>query len=80
MADKTRESNVDVVKIEQVIHVYSVFGKGVEGDPVRVVHEYYTLEGKLIARVDTWKEAQEAELQKGKIEVSQEWKDAINSI
>lgn len=48
-----RESNVDHVKVEQVIHVCSVFGKGVEGDPVRTIHEYYALDGELIARIDT---------------------------
>lgn len=49
-----RRSNVVMVEIIQVIHVQSVIGKGTdEGDPVRKVHEYYTMEGQLLARVDT---------------------------
>lgn len=47
-----RTSNVDRVEVEQVIHVISAFGKGIEGDPVRMIHEYYTMDGNLIARLD----------------------------
>ena len=60
MLNPVRVSNVDVVKIEQVIHVFSVFGKGVEDDPVRVIHEYYTMEGNLIARIDPVKSAEQS--------------------
>lgn len=54
MQKQTRNSNVDSVTIERVVHVESIFGKGVEGDPVRVIHEYYTMDGKLIVRHDTY--------------------------
>lgn len=33
-------------------------GKGVEGDPVRTIEQYWTLDGKLLWEVDTLAEAQ----------------------
>ncbi len=50
-----RESNVDSVEKIEVIKVCSVFGEGIEGDPVRKLIEFFDLDGNLIARVDTFK-------------------------
>jgi hypothetical protein len=49
-----RRSWIDNAKVIELIWVQSVFGKGVDGDPVRAVDEYYTLDGVLVARVDSW--------------------------
>jgi hypothetical protein len=46
---------VDTAKVIQVIEVCSLFGKGEDSiDPVRIIREYYTLDGKRLARVDDW--------------------------
>ena len=29
-------------------------GKGVDGDPIRRITQYWTLDGKLLAEVDPW--------------------------
>ncbi len=52
-----RKSNVNTVELIEVIKTESVCGKGTEEDPVRVVIEYWSLEGELLARVDTYEEA-----------------------
>ncbi len=41
-------------------------GQGVEGDPVRRVVQFWTLEGKLLAEVDEWKDGR-AEIQNKEI-------------
>jgi len=46
-----RQSNVDKVEIVKVIKVESICGKGVEGDPIRKIWEYYSLKGALIVRI-----------------------------
>lgn len=55
MAEFYRKSNVDSVKIEKVIIVKSVVGKGTHNDPSRIITEIYDLKGKLISRIDDWK-------------------------
>lgn len=60
MSEKfTRKTNVDIVQVEQVIVVHSILGRGVEGDPVRRIIEYYRMDGTLIVRIDTFKSEQE---------------------
>jgi hypothetical protein len=41
---------------EVIIDTKSVIGKGIEGDPVRLVTRVYTKGGYLIAERDEWKE------------------------
>ncbi len=48
-----RRSNVDGARVVELIEVCSVIGKGVEGDPVRRLFEWYTFEGELVARTDS---------------------------
>ncbi len=52
-----RKSNVNTVELIVVIKTESICGKGTEESPVRVVIEYWSLEGELLARVDTFDEA-----------------------
>ncbi len=52
-----RKSNVNKAELIEVIKTDSVCGKGTEESPVRVIIEYWSLEGKLLARVDTFDEA-----------------------
>ena len=35
----------------------TMLGEGVEGDPVRILTQYWTVDGDLLASVDKWKEA-----------------------
>ena len=51
-----RISNVDEVKIIQVIEVKSIVGKGIAGDPCRQITEYYNLDGTLLARYNNKEE------------------------
>lgn len=57
--EEFRKSNVDGVKVIQVIRVDSITGDG-DGEPghspIRPIVEYFTLDGELLARVDGWKE------------------------
>lgn len=46
--------DVKSVKVIQVIEVERGIGKGVEGDPYRIMREYYDFEGAFLARFDTW--------------------------
>ena len=51
-----RPSNVDSVRVIQVIEVKSTYGEGERlSDPIRGIREYYSLDGELLARVDDWK-------------------------
>lgn len=43
--------------IESTVHR----GKGIEGDPSRLVKQYHTLDGELLAEYDAWKEQHESE-------------------
>ena len=47
-------------KIE-VIRTESVWGKGVKEDPIRIVTQYWSLDGRELAKVDTWTARQEEE-------------------
>ncbi|MFQ6578627.1 MULTISPECIES: hypothetical protein [Enterococcus] len=41
-----------LVELVEVIHVETTRGKGTEDDPVRIVHQYWSKEGKLLAEQD----------------------------
>ena len=56
MKEFVRNSNVNSVKIEKVIIVKSVVGKGTKEDLCREITEIYNLKGQLIARIDPCKE------------------------
>ena len=56
MKEFIRNSNVNSVKIEKVIVVKSVVGKGTKEDLCREITEIYNLKGQLIARIDTCEE------------------------
>lgn len=47
-----RNSAVNEAKVIQVIAIESITGEGVEGDPIRLVREYFTLDGQLLARTE----------------------------
>lgn len=42
----------DTAKVIQVIETVSLRGKGTEEDPCRVVHQYWTFEGEMLAEND----------------------------
>ena len=48
-SDKLARSPVKSVRTETVIVVVTVYGKGVETDPMRPVIEYWSMKGKLLA-------------------------------
>ena len=48
-------SNVSGKCIE-AIEIKSSIGEGIEGDPCRIITEYFSLEGKLLATKDEWLE------------------------
>ena len=47
-----RRSNVDSAEVMQVIRTRSLVGKGTEDSVMRPLTEYWTLDGKLLARID----------------------------
>lgn len=52
MSEHRRLSNVDEVKVIQVVEVKSLVGKGVDGDPGRQITEYFSLDGVRLARAE----------------------------
>jgi hypothetical protein len=46
-----RNSNVNEAKVIQVVAVESIAGGGVDGDPIHIVREYFSMDGLLLARV-----------------------------
>jgi hypothetical protein len=48
-----RVSNVNSVRILEVIEVRSICGAATEADPVREVVEYFSMDGVLLARHDS---------------------------
>lgn len=53
---KTLPKRVERVKVIQVIDVTSLEGGGTEADPFRLVHSYWTSEGKLLAVAEEGKD------------------------
>lgn len=50
-----RLSNVDEVKVIQVVEVKSLVGEGDgKGTPIRQIAEYFSVEGELLARRDKY--------------------------
>ncbi|MGM0239895.1 hypothetical protein [Enterococcus sp. AZ103] len=43
-----------LVKLVEVIHVEATRGKGTEEDPARIVHQYWSKEGVLLAEKDEY--------------------------
>jgi hypothetical protein len=53
--EEFRDSNVDEVRVIQVVEVKSLFGDGIAGSPCRQITEYFSLDGVLLASVDSCK-------------------------
>ncbi|XUC74795.1 hypothetical protein IGI84_001210 [Enterococcus sp. DIV0008] len=51
-----KSSHVREVKMMEVIHVVSFEGEGTEENPARLINEYYSKEGALLATNDEWLE------------------------
>lgn len=49
-------NHVREVKMMEVIHVVSFEGEGTEENPARLINEYYSKEGALLATKDEWLE------------------------
>ena len=41
--------------IEVIVTELKLTGEGKDGDPVRIVRQYWSVDGQLLAEVDTWK-------------------------
>lgn len=48
----SRRSNVNEAHVIEVVHVVSIVGEGTTEDPVHAVHEYFALDGTILARHD----------------------------
>lgn len=51
-----KSSHVREVKMMEVIHVVAFEGEGTEENPARLINEYYSKEGTLLATNDEWLE------------------------
>ncbi|WP_270286761.1 hypothetical protein [Enterococcus casseliflavus] len=51
-----KSNHVREVKMMEVIHVVSFEGEGTEENPARLINEYYSKEGTLLATKDGWLE------------------------
>lgn len=59
-----KSSHVREVKMMEVIHVVSFEGEGTEENPARLINEYYSKEGALLATKDEWLEQEIEKVQK----------------
>jgi hypothetical protein len=50
--EKMKHEGTMAAKVIQVIETKALRGEGVEGDPVRDILQYWTLDGRLIAEWD----------------------------
>lgn len=57
-------NHVREVKMMEVIHVVSFEGEGTEENPARLINEYYSKEGALLATKDEWLEREIEKAQK----------------
>lgn len=57
-------NHVREVKMMEVIHVVSFEGEGTEENPARLINEYYSKEGTLLATKDEWLEQEIEKAQK----------------
>lgn len=67
MSKHKRLSNVDEVKVIQVVEVKSLVGRSVEDDPGRQITEYFSLDGVRLARAEPF----------GKEPEIHEWSDDV---
>ncbi|MBZ0324288.1 hypothetical protein [Enterococcus casseliflavus] len=51
-----KSNHVREVKMMEVIHVVSFEGEGTKENPARLIDEYYSKEGVLLASKDEWLE------------------------
>jgi hypothetical protein len=56
MSRINNETHVRKVSIETIIHVRSFFGDGTQENVAREIDEYFFPDGKLLVRIDNWKE------------------------
>ena len=59
-----KSNHVREVKMMEVIHVVSFEGEGTEENPARLIDEYYSKEGALLATKDEWLEREIEKAQK----------------
>jgi hypothetical protein len=53
---KVEMSGMDSAEIVQLIHTNLLRrGEGKEGDPIRVIDQYWTLDGQLLFEIDAYK-------------------------
>ena len=57
-------NHVREVKMMEVIHVVSFEGEGTKENPARLINEYYSKEGALLATKDEWLEREIEKAQK----------------
>ena len=57
-------NHVREVKMMEVIHVVSFEGEGTKENPARLIDEYYSKEGALLATKDEWLEREIEKVQK----------------
>lgn len=57
-------NHVREVKMMEVIHVVSYEGEGTKENPARLIDEYYSKEGALLATKDEWLEREIEKAQK----------------
>jgi len=55
MANTIRPRGIDSAQVVEVIRTKSLIGAGTEEDPVRVITQYWSFDGKLLARNGEWK-------------------------
>ena len=59
-----KSNHVREVKMMEVIHVVSFEGEGTKENPARLIDEYYSKEGALLATKDDWLEREIEKAQK----------------
>ena len=59
-----KSNHVREVKMMEVIHVVSFEGEGTKENPARLINEYYSKKGTLLATKDEWLEREIEKLQK----------------
>lgn len=47
--DNKKEATRKIAELIEVIHVVTTKGTGVENDPIRLVNQYWSKDGKLLA-------------------------------
>lgn len=53
MIEKSTDPGMDSVRVIQVVETtLTRRGKGIESDPIRIVRQYWSLDGRLLAEVD----------------------------